>query len=98
MLAITPEAGKVLKTALDAAGSPMTAFRISLGPNVGSASDVRTLSLDVVDQPNDEDAVVTAPGGASVVLDPDVVPLLDRKTLDATIDAEGRSSLTLVNS
>lgn len=98
MLEITVEAGMVLKATLDATGDAAGALRISTGPTRGSSDDVRALRLDVVDHGGDDDKLLTAPGGASVLLDPAVVPLLDHKTLDATVDDQGRSSFVLVNS
>lgn len=65
-------------------------------PVEASTNGSRGLSLQLVLHPGDGDQVVSAPGGAQVLIDPLIVSMLDDKTLDAAVDAHGNTALVLI--
>ncbi|HAM02540.1 MAG TPA: hypothetical protein DCQ30_10010 [Acidimicrobiaceae bacterium] len=93
MLGITDMAGMVLKATVASTGDPTLAVRVSAGPADPMTNGSRVLRLDLVSDVETEDEVLEAPGGAHVVVERQLLPLLDDKVLDANVDAEGRSSL-----
>lgn len=97
MLTITDRAGAVLRATLEAADEPKTAVRISpAAPPAASNGSDRVLRVDLVDTAAVDDEVLEAPGGAAVFLDTQVVPWVEDKVLDASIDDEGRTALVIV--
>jgi Fe-S cluster assembly iron-binding protein IscA len=96
MLDITDIAGMVLKATVESTGDPTLAVRVSAGPVDPMTNGSRVLRLDLVRDFDADDEVLEAPGGAHVVVERGLLPLLDDKVLDANIDAEGRSSLFIV--
>jgi Fe-S cluster assembly iron-binding protein IscA len=93
MLDITATAGMVLKATVDSTGDPTLAVRVSTDPADPMTNGSRVLHLALVSDLNSDDEVLEAPGGAHVVGDRQLLPLLDDEVLDANVDSEGRSSL-----
>lgn len=99
MLTITDRAGAVLRATLAAAEESKTAVRISAAPPPTSSNGSdRVLRVDLVDEAAVDDEVLEAPGGAAVFLDVQVVPWVEDKVLDASVDDAGRTALVILRS
>ncbi|MGH9030087.1 MAG: iron-sulfur cluster biosynthesis protein [Acidimicrobiales bacterium] len=103
MLTVTDDAASAMRTALDKAELPTAGLRISAdhetrtaAANDGPEPEKPMLRLDVVTDANDADAVVEAPGGLQVFIEPEVAPLLDDKVLDGEIEPSGRSAFRIL--
>jgi iron-sulfur cluster assembly protein len=86
VLTVTHEASEAIRTLTDQTPEPENSgLRISV-----EASDAGSpeLALSVTDGPYPQDQVVDAEG-ANVFVDEALVPLMEDKTLDATVQDEG---------
>jgi Fe-S cluster assembly iron-binding protein IscA len=96
MLTVTGSAAAALRTVVGDVDTPGRAVRISKNESAAlGANDSSELRLDVVTEIPADDEVVTAPGGLRVFVEVSVVPLVEDRVLDGSIDEVGRPALFL---
>ncbi|BBZ14119.1 hypothetical protein [Mycobacterium branderi] len=92
MLVLTPAAVEAVKAVTTAPDIPESA-----GLRIGPTSDGQgTLQLSAAEQPSEGDQVVEGEG-ARVFLEPRVAEILDDKTLDVQMDAQGVAHFLLLD-
>jgi iron-sulfur cluster assembly protein len=88
MLTLTPAATEVVVTMAEASSEPGTG-----GLRIATSGDT-DLAVEFVAGPADQDEVLLQ-DGARVFLEPETMPYLDDKVLDAAADGEGRVQFAL---
>ena len=96
MLILTADAEEAIRTALEAAEAPGSAgLRISTAVHASNGTGPE-VSLELVDAPATEDAVLDR-HGARIFVAPEVAPRLEDKLLDAEIEPDGEVQFALHN-
>jgi iron-sulfur cluster assembly protein len=101
MLTVTDDAAAAMRTALERAAVPLsTGMRISAdhGSSPSGSSNRPPLRLDVATGVDESDHVLEAPGGPQLFIEPEVLPLLDDKTLDGVVEPSGRAAFRITTS
>ncbi len=88
MLTLTPAATEVVATMAQASSEPNTG-----GLRIATSGDT-DLEVEFVAGPADEDEIVVQ-DGARVFLEPETMPYLNDKVLDAAADGDGRVQFAL---
>lgn len=96
MFTVTEGAGYALRSIMNDAAIQRRGMRMSKRPSTASEDGSQPLiRLDMVDEAQEGDAMVVAPGGVPLFIESRLAPKLGDRVLDGTLNDEGQPEFVL---